>query len=129
MAEEGISFKVSLWNKDETGKSEVRRFFMPKTHSFLALKKKLKSIFSELENSGFKITWIDDDNDFVNVDSDEELFIALDEMKGPIYKFSMTRKKYQGFSWGEIHENVICDACDGPVVGNRYRQTFLIYLE
>ena len=37
-----------------------------------------------------KITWRDEDNDDVSIESDEELLIALHEMKGPLYKLSVT---------------------------------------
>jgi len=36
-----------------------------------------------------KITWRDEDGDDVSVESDEELLIALHEMKGPLYKLSL----------------------------------------
>ena len=37
-----------------------------------------------------KITWRDEDSDDVSIESDEELLIALHEMKGPLYKLSVT---------------------------------------
>ena len=37
-----------------------------------------------------KITWRDEDGDDVSIESNEELLIALHEMKGPLYKLSVT---------------------------------------
>ena len=37
-----------------------------------------------------KITWRDEDGDDVSIESDEELLIALHEMKGPLYKLFVT---------------------------------------
>ena len=36
-----------------------------------------------------KITWRDEDGDDVSIESNEELLIALHEMKGPLYKLSV----------------------------------------
>jgi hypothetical protein len=36
-----------------------------------------------------RITWIDNGGDRVTILSDEELIIALTEMKGPVYKLSV----------------------------------------
>ncbi len=37
----------------------------------------------------YRITWIDNGGDRVTIISDEELIIALTEMKGPVYKMSV----------------------------------------
>jgi hypothetical protein len=36
-----------------------------------------------------RITWTDEEGDVVTIETDEELIIALKEMKGPVYKFSI----------------------------------------
>jgi hypothetical protein len=36
-----------------------------------------------------RITWTDEDGDVVTIETDEELIIALKEMKGPVFKLSI----------------------------------------
>ena len=89
---EQVSFKVSL-----NEKSQVRRFEAPQdcSTSYVYLKEKLRSVFGQelLGNSGFNISWQDDEGDIVTVESDEELLIALNELKGPVYKFNLVPSK------------------------------------
>ena len=94
---EQVSFKVTLTEKvQESSKSQVRRFEVPQdcSTSYIYLKEKLRSLFGqELGNSGIKITWKDQDDDIITIESDEELIIAMHEMKGPIYKFCIESLK------------------------------------
>ena len=94
---EQVSFKVTLTEKDQaSSKSQVRRFEVPQdcSTSYIYLKEKLRSLFGqEIGNSGIKITWKDQDDDIVTIESDEELIIAMHEMKGPIYKFCIESLK------------------------------------
>jgi len=92
---EQVSFKVSL-STEKDPKPQIRRFEVPQdcSTSYIYLKEKLRSIFpQELENSGFKITWQDQEGDIVTVDTDEELFIAMNEIKGPVFKFDIVSLK------------------------------------
>jgi len=129
---EKVSFKVSFTKEDQI--CLVRRFEVPQdcSTSYLYLKEKLRSIFSdELGGSGFTITWQDQEEDIVSVESDEELIIAMQELKGPVYKFTVSsfeassngegqERQHRG---GEVHPGVICDGCQGGVVGFRYKCT------
>jgi hypothetical protein len=45
--------------------------------------------YEKLNFSYNRITWIDNDGDTVTILADEELIIALTEMKGPVYKLSV----------------------------------------
>ena len=99
---EQVSFKVSLIKKDqeESPKSQVRRFEVPHdcSTSYIYLKEKLRSLFGqELGNSGINITWKDQENDTITVESDDELLIAMQEMKGPVYKFCIFASKVRLF--------------------------------
>ena len=89
---EKVSFKVSFTKQDQI--SQVRRFEVPQdcSTSYLYLKEKLRSIFSDElgTSSGLNITWQDHDEDIVSMDSDEELIIAMHELKGPVYKFNVS---------------------------------------
>jgi len=118
-------------------KSEVRRFVVPQdcSTSMVYLKEKLRSIFGRQLENGMKITWRDEDDDDVCIETDEELVIALHEMKGPLYKLavvachqeplknadSKTDHVHETPVGAEAHPGVVCDACDGPVVGHRYK--------
>lgn len=52
---------------------------------------KLVSIFPEsLKRTNFVLSWMDEDADNVIIDTDEELLVALTEMKGPVYKIVCT---------------------------------------
>jgi len=129
---EQVSFKVSLIEKDqESSKSQVRRFEVPQdcSTSYIYLKGKLRSLFGqEFGNSGIIITWQDQDDDIVTVESDEELLIAMQEMKGPVYKFCVVPSKAPSENEqerhqkaGELHPGVTCDGCQGQVSGFRYK--------
>jgi len=98
---EQVSFKVSL-STEKDPKSQIRRFEVPQdcSTSYIYLKEKLRSIFpQELENSGFKITWQDQEGDIVTIDTDEELFIAMNEIKGPVFKFDIVPLKVRNYSY------------------------------
>jgi sequestosome 1 len=133
---EQVSYKVTLLsNQDNETKSEVRRFVVPQdcSTSMVYLKEKLRSIFGRQLENGMKITWRDEDGDDVCIESDEELVIALHEMTGPLYKLAVVachqepvksapKDHVQETPVGaEIHPGVVCDACEGPVVGHRYK--------
>ena len=119
-AVENVSFKVYLKNSNNgTENDEVKRFVVErdaatsitqlkvKSHDNLPgtqrhsvgltnsihPQEKLISIFPEiLQRANFVLSWTDEDEDNVVIDTDEELVVALTEMKGPIYKIICTVK-------------------------------------
>lgn len=97
---ETVSYKVWLHDptskQDPTGKNpqEVRRFTVDQGAStnLEFLQEKLVTLFPRLRQDLFDITWTDEDGDVITIGTNEELIIALTEMKGPVYKISVTIK-------------------------------------
>lgn len=128
-----VSFKVTLRGEDAS-KSQVRRFVVPQdcSTSLVYLKEKLRTIFGPTLGH-FRLSWKDEDEDDVIIETDEELMIGLQEMKGPLYKLDLVslgkveeeQAKVQEPSANqgpqEEHFGVTCDACQGPVIGFRYK--------
>merc|ERR1712184_35878 len=134
---ESVSFKVSLL-KENGEKSEVRRFVVPQDciSSLIYLKEKIRTIFN-LGRSNCKVSWKDEDNDDVTIETDEELLIALQELVGPVYKLQAVKTEADFIpdhhagngndnqenqkQDGEVHYGVSWDGCDGPGQGFRYK--------
>ena len=134
MSDTTVAYKVTL--KEVNCDPEVRRFVVDRdvSTSYTYLYEKLATIFPTLRRKDFKLTWSDGDGDTVTIRSDDELVIALTEMKGPIYKMSVeveaaAAKKVNlqegessgSNSDGEEHSGVLCDNCESTVVGFRYK--------
>merc|ERR1711963_867568 len=122
-----VSFKVTL-NKEE--EQETRRFQVDKgvAGSLVYLKQKIAAIFPEFRRSEPVLSWVDEDGDEVVVTSDEELKVALTALTGPVYKLKVKlgdKAKDEGHSGmarsAQVHWGVVCDGCDGPVVGPRHK--------
>merc|ERR1712211_93228 len=122
-----VSFKVTLSNGEE---QETRRFQVDKevASSLVYLKQKIAAIFPELRRSEPVLSWVDEDEDEVVVTSDEELQVALTALTGPVYKLKVKLgdKAKDGGNSGmarsaQVHWGVVCDGCDGPVVGPRHK--------
>lgn len=128
-----MSFKVTLRSEDHE-LPEVRRFVLDRdvSTSLTYLEEKLVGLFPTLRRKDLRLSWNDEDGDDVTIGSDEELIIALTEMKGPVYKLEVratgsrgaapgASEADNGNSSGEEHFGVTCDGCDGHVVGFRYK--------
>merc|ERR1712110_1032171 len=109
---------------------ETRRFQVDKevAGSLVYLKQKIAAIFPELRRSEPVLSWVDEDGDEVVVTSDEELQVALTALTGPVYKLKVKlgdKAKDEGNSGmarsAQVHWGVVCDGCDGPVVGPRHK--------
>jgi sequestosome 1 len=134
MEDNTVAYKVTL-NETSSVDSEVRRFVIDRdvSTSLTYLREKLSSVFPAIRRKDFKLTWHDEDGDKVTIRSDDELVIALTEMKGPIYKltvdilstdktdYSRNDGESSRNSDGEEHTGVMCDGCEKPVIGFRYK--------
>ncbi len=93
----GVSFKAYLRDAADGGDAngEVRRFNVDKevSTSLAYLQGKLVTIFPRLRRDNYAVTWTDAEGDEVVIGSDEELVIALTEMKGPVYKVGSLKKR------------------------------------
>jgi len=132
---ETVSFKVFLKDSESAGNDEVRRFVLDRdvSTSFTYLQEKLCSVFPQLKQKNFSISWTDEDGDSVTIGLDEELIIALTEMPGPLYKLVVNVKsqkreenpkqgKSDSSSENQIHPGVTCDSCEKqPIEGYRYK--------
>jgi len=124
-----VSFKVTLSRGEE---QETRRFLVIQevASSLIYLRQKIATLFPALRRSEPVLSWVDEDGDEVVVASDEELEVALAALPGPVYKFRvrLADKRKDGTHAGmarpksdQVHPGVICDGCDGPVLGPRYK--------
>jgi len=119
-------FKVTLIQGDEL---ETRRFVLDEATRFNNLKQKIASIFPALDQREPVLSWLDDEGDEVTIANDEELKLALAAMTGPVYKLRVRlggKKRGDEHQAGagagdELHPGVVCDGCDGPVLGPRYK--------
>merc|ERR1712110_349688 len=120
-------FKVTLIQGDEL---ETRRFVLDEATRFNNLKQKIASIFPALDQREPVLSWLDDEGDEVTIANDEELKLALAAMTGPVYKLRVRlggKKRGDEHQAGAgaggelLHPGIVCDGCDGPVLGSRYK--------
>ncbi|XP_071440623.1 sequestosome-1-like isoform X3 [Hetaerina americana] len=128
MSDNSASFKVTL-HRECSDEIEVRRFVLPKSasSSYSILQDKLHVVFHSIKNQPFEVTWQDDEGDRIMISSDEELMIAMREMRDDVYRLRVTTGKQRnvdlngGLTGGQIHDRVSCDVCSGNVLGFRYK--------
>ena len=120
-----LSFKVTLIHEDE---QETRRFVLNEDTAtrFSNIQQKITSIFPALDQREPLVSWLDDEGDEVRISNDEELKLALAAMPGPVVKLRVRLggKKEEGEqcqTGGEVHPGIVCDGCNGPVLGPRYK--------
>jgi len=118
-----VSFKLTFIRED--GEKETRRALVENDASknLASLEEKLLNVFPNLKTQrNFTLYWSDDEDDDITITSDEDLVVAMTTMKGPVYKlFIKTGNKREEGVPSLLHPGVLCDGCDGAVVGYRYK--------
>ncbi|XP_071864040.1 refractory to sigma P [Bombus fervidus] len=128
-------YKVYLQNNDSSikairkfGSQTSSQFHGNRTNCHLSFNdfcQKVISIFPELSDKEFTISWKDADGDQILISSDEELQIAREEMRqhNKIYikPFSSEQKAPSHEKEKAVHFGVYCDGCDNDIIGFRYK--------
>ncbi|XP_048640670.1 sequestosome-1 isoform X2 [Marmota marmota marmota] len=138
-----LTVKAYLLGKEEAAR-EIRRFSFcfsrePEAEAEAAagpgpcerLLSRVAALFPALRPGGFQAHYRDEDGDLVAFSSDEELTMAMSYVKEDIFRIYIKEKKEcrrdhrapcaQEAPRSMVHPNVICDGCNGPVVGTRYK--------
>ncbi|KAF6281418.1 sequestosome 1 [Rhinolophus ferrumequinum] len=140
-----LTVKAYLLGKEDAAR-EIRRFsfcFGPEPEAEAEaeaaagprpcerLLSRVAALFPALRPGGFQAHYRDEDGDLVAFSSDEELTMAMAYVKDDIFRIYIKEKKEcrrdhrppcaQEAPRNMVHPNVICDGCNGPVVGTRYK--------
>ncbi|XP_062944193.1 sequestosome-1 isoform X2 [Cynocephalus volans] len=138
-----LTVKAYLLGKEDSAR-EIRRFSFcfslePEAEAEAAagpgpcerLLNRVAALFPALRPGGFHAHYRDEDGDLVAFSSDEELTMAMSYVKDDIFRIYIKEKKEcrrdhrppcaQELPRNMVHPNVICDGCNGPVVGTRYK--------
>ncbi|XP_072487351.1 sequestosome-1 isoform X11 [Notamacropus eugenii] len=135
---ERLTVKAYLMGKEEAAR-EIRRFTVEPLDGPGRCEKLLRrvaEVFPALRPGGFQVYYRDEDGDLVAFSSDDELSMAMRYIKEDLFRIYIKEKKEckrehrehrppcaQEFPTNVVHPNVVCDGCNGPVVGNRFKCT------
>lgn len=123
-----VTIKAFL-EKEGKKDAEIRRFPVPGdvSSNYAYLSKKIATIFPSLREDHFTTFWKDPDGDYVAFSTDEELCEALGFVTDGVLKVFVRTKEGQRPpeaeqpADGEVHPGVVCDACEGPIKGPRFK--------
>ncbi|KAL9836692.1 sequestosome-1 isoform 1-T1 [Geothlypis trichas] len=129
-----LTVKAYLLGKEETAR-EIRRFTLPPPYRYRAIYDRVAELFQGLLRAGpqpaFRMHYKDEDGDLIAFSSDEELELAMPCVRDGVFRVYIKEKKEckrehrsqcsQEPPRNMVHPNVICDGCEGPVVGTRFK--------
>ncbi|XP_058025706.1 sequestosome-1 isoform X3 [Ahaetulla prasina] len=131
-----LTIKAYLLGKEETTR-EIRRFAVDLPARYQPIRDKVAELFQGLlRNSAaatgaFQMYYKDEDGDMIAFSSDEELKLVPPSVKAGVFRIYVKEKKElkhvnrhscnKEHSLNLVHPNVICDSCEGPVVGARFK--------
>ncbi|KAM6251787.1 sequestosome-1 isoform 3-T3 [Porphyrio hochstetteri] len=132
----GLTVKAYLLGKEEAAR-EIRRFSLPLPARYQAIHDRVAELFQGLLRAGpppaFRMHYKDEDGDLIAFSSDEELEMAMPYVQDGVFRVYIKEKKEcrrehrsqcsQEPPRDMVHPNVICDGCEGPVVGARFKCT------
>ncbi|NWR16034.1 SQSTM protein, partial [Emberiza fucata] len=129
-----LTVKAYLLGKEETAR-EIRRFTLPPPARYRAIYDRVAELFQGLLRAGpppaFRMHYKDEDGDLIAFSTDEELELAMPYVRDGVFRVYIKEKKEckrehrsqcsQEPPRNMVHPNVICDGCEGPVVGTRFK--------
>ncbi|XP_057265512.1 sequestosome-1 isoform X2 [Pezoporus wallicus] len=129
-----LTVKAYLLGKEEAAR-EIRRFALPLPVRYQAIHDRIAELFQGLLRAGpppaFRMHYKDEDGDLIAFSTDEELEMAMPYMQDGVFRVYIKEKKEcrrehrsqcsQEPPRDMVHPNVICDGCEGPVVGARFK--------
>ncbi|XP_055498824.1 sequestosome-1 isoform X2 [Leucoraja erinacea] len=120
-----LNVKVYLLGKDDSSR-EIRRFSLDPavSSSCRHLYNKVAGVFDGLRSESFLMYYKDEEGDMVAFSTDDELSMALSYLQEGTFRVYIKEKKeykHGQDKTGVVHPNIVCDACNGPVVGARYK--------
>ncbi|XP_012429973.2 sequestosome-1 isoform X3 [Taeniopygia guttata] len=129
-----LTVKAYLLGKEETAR-EIRRFTLPPPARYRAIYDRVAELFQGLLRAGpppaFRMHYKDEDGDLIAFSTDEELEMAMPYVRDGVFRVYIKEKKEckrehrsqcsQEPPRNMVHPNVICDGCEGPVVGTRFK--------
>ncbi|XP_020854304.1 sequestosome-1 isoform X2 [Phascolarctos cinereus] len=135
---ERLTVKAYLMGKEDAAR-EIRRFTMEPLDGPGRCEKLLRrvaEVFPALRLGGFQAYYRDEDGDLIAFSSDDELSMATRYIKEDLFRIYIKEKKeckrdhrehhppcVQEVPTNMVHPNVVCDGCNGPVVGSRFKCT------
>uniref|UniRef100_A0A8D0DUY1 Sequestosome 1 n=1 Tax=Salvator merianae TaxID=96440 RepID=A0A8D0DUY1_SALMN len=135
-----MTVKAYLLGKEDAVR-EIRRFALDSPARYHPIRDKVGELFQGLLRGSpaatgvFRMYYKDEDGDMIAFSSDEELKLALPCVKDGVFRIYVKEKKElkreqlhrqpssQEAPPNVVHPNVICDGCDGPVMGARFKCT------
>ncbi|XP_030044472.1 sequestosome-1-like isoform X1 [Microcaecilia unicolor] len=130
-----VTVKAYLLGKEDVHK-EIRRFTLDPSGdgaslAYENLTRKVGEVFQCLAEANFQMFYRDEDGDMIAFSSNEELKMALACLPEATFRIYVKEKRdckrehrshcSQERPQNVVHPNVICDGCEGPVVGNRFK--------